>query len=73
MVGIGGEQPLADGAGHRIEVVAVVTGCGGDDVIAAGDQDQVIVPRPDGDVQVAPSLRSPRGEGDLMREGEGFV
>src|SRR2546426_9023687 len=53
MVRVGREEPLADGAGHRVQVIAVVPGRGGDHVIAAGDRDQVLVPRADGDVEVS--------------------
>src|SRR6266516_4754208 len=53
MVRVCGEEPFADRAGHRVQVVAVVPGRGGDDVIAAGNEDGVIVASADRDVQVA--------------------
>ena len=43
MVRVGREEPLSDRAGHCVQVVAVVAGRGRDDVVAAGDQDEILV------------------------------
>src|SRR5207248_5567035 len=62
MVGIRREEPLAHAAGHRVQVVAVVSRCGGDDMVAAGNEDKIIVAGADRDIE-APTLPSPASGG----------
>ena len=53
MVRVRREEPFADRARHRVQVVAVVSRRGRDDMIAAGDEDEVVVVSAERDVQVA--------------------
>jgi hypothetical protein len=43
VVRVGGEEPLAHGAGHCVEVIAVISRSGGDDMVTAWNQDEIVV------------------------------
>src|SRR5438067_6066611 len=72
MVGIRREEPLAHAAGHRVQVVAVVSRCGGDDMVAAGNEDKIIVTGADRDIEVS-RFRIDTLEGEALLRVEAVV